>query len=538
MTGEISCTTTKGVTYKFNPETDKIGKGLGSEVYQAMGSDGNQYAIKVFLKAEPKSNYSGAALDRRSIESFKKSVEDTNALKQEGSEQIMKYNGLGKVEMNNDANEKETRWFAVMDKMDFDCAQLIDIINVSSDYRTQVPESLKDGVPTDINYPSGTDYEDVFGNRNAFAEPEVLSTAYSIILNVLKGVSYLHEQGISKIDGHPYNILIKGEFTKDGLLLEDPESLEVVVSDIWSDRADLTVTMGNVDAEEEFAAHPSRNPQRKGKINSTLYRGEFRKKDVEIPEKEASDIYTVGRIAIELLTGLMPLDQMMRNDTRILDASDLRAKNDHISEEVAEILMEITKGPQKSAGEYLEKLIVAIEDGPYKVKPNSKGFYCVQMPYHELKTFLANTAPGSSPSRNISNLKSKVLEYHENAPSKTHKQRILDYFIGFVGKYKAAVSRKKNGVEGRKAEVETEFGERGSSLATERAGIQEKIAEIEPRYEGLIRDREARDEEIGGLESEKAKRLKKISGEEENFEKEIKKAGQMITELRGIKKED
>ncbi|MBS3121835.1 hypothetical protein J4434_03045 [Candidatus Woesearchaeota archaeon] len=397
-----------------------IGRGSNSIVYHAsLIDDSTRYVAKVLTST-----------DKKYEDKFLENITRLMLLSGEGIHFILRPEKNGYIDING-----ERKKGCSMKRMDKDCALYIDQINKR---KTEAEDELP------------------FGNEEAFKDPETTATAFTIILNVLNALDYLHKNKIHKIDFHPYNILMSGRFDDNGFLLE-PETLEVRLSDIWPEKEDRVMSgktiASNVDILDELKAYPERNPVRKQTMSSYFRKADELYRDLNgdtkiMPNKpevikayaEATDVFSIGRIAIELLTGVLPATQQ----TKLASIDNLVAFNQNIQKDVASVIYSMLKpvrnstGGETLSGTLFKQLEEAINTSKYyKVKKNKQGYYYVEMSYHRAVATLSDKdtterivtpkdqKEGYNP---IEELVQKINGFRTTSPSDQHKVRINTAF--------------------------------------------------------------------------------------------------------------
>ena len=155
---------------------------------------------------------------------------------------------------------------------------------------------------------------------------------------------------------------------------------------------------------------------------------------------EATDVFSIGRIAIELLTGVLPATQQ----TKLASIDNLVAFNQNIQKDVASVIYSMLKpvrnstGGETLSGTLFKQLEEAINTSKYyKVKKNKQGYYYVEMSYHRAVATLSDKdtterivtpkdqKEGYNP---IEELVQKINGFRTTSPSDQHKVRINTAF--------------------------------------------------------------------------------------------------------------
>ncbi|MBI4453770.1 hypothetical protein HY636_03950 [Candidatus Woesearchaeota archaeon] len=473
-----------------------IGRGSNSIVYYAslIESD-TKYVAKVLT-----------SIDKKYVDKFVENIQRLIALSGENIHFILRPEKIGDIDISG-----EKKKGCSMKRMDKDCALYIDQINKKE-------TTAEDELP--------------FGNEEAFKDPETTATAYTIILNVLKALDYLHRNNIHKIDFHPYNILMSGRFDNNGFLLE-PETLEVRLSDIWPEKEDRTMSgktiASNVDIVEEFKAYPERNPVRKRTMSSYFRKADELYRDINgdtkiMPNKpevikayaEATDVFSLGRIALELLTGVLPATQQ----TKLASINNLLAFNQRIGRDVASVIYSMLKPVENLTavetlpGTLFKQLEIAINTSKYyKVKTNKRGYSYVEMSYHRAVAKLSDEdttkriltiKDQKEEYKPIEELVQKINEFRATSPSEQHKVRIKTSFNDYMSKLNQRLNAEIKREETAKSSLDGKYVSRTTVLNEKLKTQAEEVEKKRKEFENLTAAKQEIENDIKHLNNEKS----------------------------------
>ena len=491
--------------YWFNKETDEEGDGSSSNVYKVekvkkdgkkKDDDGNSIyvgtgeysALKVLKFPELKTGFDS---------NYQK------VLKLNDSPFVLKPSGLSEVVIDGKKHP-----CVLSDLMDMDCADYIDRVNKVDSYGTD-------------EWPLGTlndDDEVPFGNPEAFMNPEVLATSYAIILNSLLGMNELHYKNKSPVDYfdfHLFNLMIKGDF--DGPFLMNPESLEVKITDMWPDKEGVFAQSGKTihaarsaalynqeGIEKELKDNPDNNPERRMIECMLAYHNSpatMKKLVPGVDPRKASDLYSLGRLAIELLTGLLPDAQANMQNSEGESLGKLMGTNSGITPKVGKVILSLLR-PTKKAVDYFNELKEAIEEEyeSFRVVMNKNNdnkesaYYFVEMPFHRFTSECNKGLKSAFDKGELRTFKEKVYDplftEAQALPNCSHETRIADYFNTELAKLAKEAKVTKGSATTEFDDKTTEYQTTLESLNTQKANLKKQLSTLEATITDTTTDRD------------------------------------------------